>query len=1050
MVENVMQASPAESALLAPEGEVFVMPCSTSQKRFWMLEQMSPGNTALNIPIALKLSGPLDVEILEQALNAIVGRHEILRTHFALIDEEPRQVISPHVTFRLNRIDAGDLPVEQHAARIRQAMDAEAQQPLDLRHAPLLRATLLQLAPQESVLMFTAHHIISDGWSSGVLVRELGLFYDALRRDRPAELPPLAVQFADYALWQEEWLKTPEFQKQLDYWREAFGEGDLPVLDFPTDFQRQAGQGTEAILEGLLLPQPLSEALKRFCLEEGVTLFMLFFNAYFILLHRYTGQARLMIGTTAANRNKPELEALIGLFANILILNSEVPGDMPFREFLVRRRDQSLAGFANHEAPFEKVLEELQRRKTLPTPLLQTHFLFQKAFMQPVACGGLTIRPLHSISPGSTFELTFGIVERQEGIRLQMEYRTSLFQPETIRRLLQHFQALLESIVAHPETPLDALPMFAVDEREKLEAALHPQPEPSALTFDPSATLQNLAQQLDLHFQKDTTPFALPADLPPGAFLIALDSHLRLLPIGIPGDVYLGHPALSSKDVSGPSDAAAPVPLLKTGFIGRNNENARVELWGRPEDAIRVQGFRFNLRAIEARLRLHPAVAEAAVAIHPQASDRNKLLGYVVPKPGATISSDNLRTFLRGKISDFILPSAILTVSSLPRDAHGNLLTGQLPLPMPSARQSTTDHVPMRAILHQQLLEIWEDLLKTSGLAIDDNFFECGGNSFLALRMMLQVEKLCGRPLPLSLLITGATISNLATYIVETANSSEIDTPLIPLQTRGTKPPLFFLHGDWAGGGFYCNRLSAQLGDDQPFYVLPPYHMREERLLTMQEMAAYHCAAVRKQSPRGPYFLGGYCIGAAVAMEMARQLIAEGETVAHLFLVDPPVWAGPWFRRLWPLADKIGDARKWNVEKKIDFFDRYLVSLIRWGKRPLAAKLASLARRLGLKIETTSSAGHADPASDDAELVDSFAYTVYFLAYRLYSLPPLSVPATLYLPESTPAARLAALSRSSRMDPAKYTVEMLPGNHTTCVTKHTAALAEKIKAKLAL
>jgi thioesterase domain-containing protein len=224
--------------------------------------------------------------------------------------------------------------------------------------------------------------------------------------------------------------------------------------------------------------------------------------------------------------------------------------------------------------------------------------------------------------------------------------------------------------------------------------------------------------------------------------------------------------------------------------------------------------------------------------------------------------------------------------------------------------------------------------------------------------------------------------------------------------------------------------------------------MREERLLTMQEMAAWHCAAVRKQSPHGPYFLGGYCIGAAVAMEMARQLIAEGETIAHLFLIDPPVWAGPWFRRLWPLADKIGAAQKWSIEKKIDFFDRYLVSLIRWGKRPLAAKLASLARRLGLKIETTSSAGQSDPASDDAELVDSFAYTVYFLAYRLYSLQPLSVPATLYFPESTPAARLAGFSRSSRMDPAKYTIEMLPGNHTTCVTKHTAALAEKIKAKL--
>jgi amino acid adenylation domain-containing protein len=1023
------------------ELEVVVMPCSTSQKRHWMLEQIYPGNTALEVPIALELRGPLHVEILERALNAIVNRHETLRTQFELFDNEPRQVIASKVALKLNRIQLGDLPADRQQERLEEEMAADVKLPLALGQAPLLRANLVEMSPTKNVLMLTWHHIVSDGWSSAVLILELSRFYDAFARGTPVDLPPLKTHYADYVVWQEEWLKTTEAQKQLEYWNDALG-GEIPVIDFPTDWARPAGQASQAAIESLLLPPALGEALKSFCLEAGVTPFMVFSSAYLVLLHRYTGQTKLMVGTTAANRPEPELENLIGMFANILMLRSDVSPGMSFRELLLRQRDRSLSSFANYEAPFELVLEHLQERKCrVPKTLVQTHFLYQKAFLQPAVAGGVSIDPLASPSPGSMFELLFRGVERTEGIRLEMEYRTSLFKPSTIHRMLLHFQALLESVTADPQTPIEKLSLFTGHERQELEASLRLKAPPSA--FDPGVVLEDFDRQLEEHFQKETSPF-LPAQLPPGAALIALDGDLRLLPVGIPGDLYLAHPGLDSKGVSGPSDSPAPVPLLKTGFLGRNAEQGAAELWGRAEDVIPLPVFRGNRRTVEVRLRLHPEVAEAAVIVQPNAA---QIVGYVALKPGATVTAEGLRAFLKGQISE---PTAIVVLDALPRDAEGKVLTARLPLPV-SSRESEPNHVPLQGILHQQLLEIWRDILKTPEIGINDNFFEFGGNSFLALRMMLQAEKLCRRPLPLSLLLTGATIANLAHFIIQTNTESDATMPLVPVQTKGTRPPLFFLHGDWVGGGFYCNRLSRQLGEEQPFYALPPYRMREGETFDIQEMAAQHRAAMEKQCPGGPYLVGGYCIGALIAIEVAQQLVAEGKTVGHLFLIDPPVWGERWLRWAWRSVDRLGNARGWNPQQKIAFFDRYAVTLNRRLHQPLtASRLAPLLRPFGLaaRSQAFAMAGAPEMDSSGEEMLEGLDYALYYLAYRLYELRPLSVPATFFFPESAAPPHLSRLSRVSQMDPAKYTIEMVPGNHTTCVTKDTSVLVGKMRAIL--
>jgi len=1043
----------AEDALPSPEADVFVMPCSISQQRYWLLEQLSPGNTALNIPLAVQLSGRLDVAILECALNAIAQRHEVLRTSFALVEGAPKQVIQPGVTLKLGQIDLREVPAEKRQPRIEQEMIAEAVRPLSLTEAPILRATLLLLTPEENVLMLTIHHIVGDGWSNGLLVRELGLFYHAFRKGKPVDLPPLQVQYADYALWQEEWLKSPHFQKQLGYWAEAL-DGDPPVLDLPTDYPREMGAAYTAFIESLLLPQRLGDDLRRLGLELDVTLFMVLFATYVALLHRYTGQTEFMIGTTAANRNRAELEHLIGLFANPLILRPKVSGDMSFRELAVSLRDHSLNAFAHQEVPFEMVLEALQENKKVARkPIIQTHFLYQKAFMEPATYGDLTIRPLRSVSPGSTFELTYGIVERDEGIRLQMEYHTALYKKATIRRMLRHFERLLEAAVENPDMPVSEMALLTEEERATLEP-LWTLPKPSTdgtrPGVDPKTLLRGFHHQLKKHFREAVSPHGVVIEPLPGEILVALDPHLRLLPAGIPGDVYLGGAAaeLAGEDtlVAGPTDVLTPVPLLRTELIGRNGGDGKIELLGSGDDFARINGFRVNLRQVEAFLARHPAVAEVAAAAFKQGSSGEyRMTCYVVLKLGAAATEKDLRLFLKGKINDFTLPAHIVTVTDLPKDARGDVVSELLPEPARPAK-SADEKIPLEAILYHQLIEIWMEILKVPSLTIEDNFFALGGSSLLALRMMTQIEKLCGRPLPLSLLLTGATIANLAHYIVQVNNESA--APLVAIQTKGRKPPLFFLHGDWAGGGFYCGRLSQLLGEDQPFYVLPPYRSGKETVFTLEDMAAYHLAAMREHTPHGPYLLGGYCIGATIAIEMARQLVAQGEKVSHLLLIDP-LSGTPWLRLAWPLIDRVGDLRKWDLQRKIHVFDSYAVSFARWMKKPFQSKIATVLRRLGLSTPAPVSPINAGrEAGEGVEILTYLDYAVYFLAYRLYRAKPLTVPATLYFPEETPPARLTWVRRASEKAPAPFTVEFLPGDHHTCITKYTPALVAKMKKTL--
>ncbi|RMF36691.1 MAG: non-ribosomal peptide synthetase, partial [Chloroflexi bacterium] len=367
----------SRSLILPRKREGNALPLSFAQQRLWFLDQLAPNTPLYNIPDAIRLRGPLDVAVLERSLNEIVRRHESLRTTFRATDGKPVQVIAPTLKLPLPLVDLSGLPKAAREAEVQRLATEEAQRPFDLSRGPLLRVTLLRLGDEEHVALLTMHHIISDGWSMRVLVQELAALYDAFSHGRPSPLPDLPIQYADFALWQREWLQGEVLEEQLAYWKQQLS-GSPPVLELPTDRPRPPVQSFRGAHRPFMLPRPLSQAIKALCRREGVTPFMLLLAAFQTLLHRYTGQDDISVGTPIANRNRAEIEGLIGYFANTLVLRTDLSGDPPFRELLKRVREVALGAYAHQDLPFEMLVDALQPERDLShTPLFQVMFVLQ-------------------------------------------------------------------------------------------------------------------------------------------------------------------------------------------------------------------------------------------------------------------------------------------------------------------------------------------------------------------------------------------------------------------------------------------------------------------------------------------------------------------------------------------------------------------------------------------------------------------------------------------------------------------------------------------------
>ncbi|HLM46806.1 MAG TPA: condensation domain-containing protein, partial [Myxococcaceae bacterium] len=445
-----------------------LLPLSFAQQRLWFLDQLEPGSAFYNVPTAVKLEGSLDTAALERALSELVQRHESLRTTFRTEQGQPVQVIAPHGSLPLQVVDVRSLPSAEREAEVRKLTTGHALLPFDLGRGPLLRALLVRQEEQSHVLLLTLHHIVSDGWSMGVLVREVAALYQAFSQGKPSPLPELSVQYADYSAWQRGWLQGEVLEQQLGWWRQQLADAPR-ALELPTDRPRPPVLTHHGATCRVQFPQPLSQGLKALAQREGATPFMVLLTAFQVLLSRYSGQEDISVGSPIAGRGRGEVEGLIGFFVNTLVLRTRLSAQQSFRELLARVRETTLGAYAHQDVPFEKLVEELQPERDLSrSPLFQVLFTVQNAPMPELATQGLKLSPVELASDTAKFDLSLGFMETEEGFSGQLEYNTGLYDASTIQRMLGHLQVLLEGIVAAPESKLWQLPLLGEAERRQL------------------------------------------------------------------------------------------------------------------------------------------------------------------------------------------------------------------------------------------------------------------------------------------------------------------------------------------------------------------------------------------------------------------------------------------------------------------------------------------------------------------------------------------------------------------------------------------------------
>ena len=567
------------------------LPLSLAQQRLWFLHRLEPESPFYSIPLAVRLSGKLVEEALARALDALVMRHELLRATFPEVDGVPVQDVSPGLHLPLVSVDLSTLSPQNGEAEAWRAVGEEARRPFDLAQGPLIRARLLRLGEQEHVLLLTVHHIVSDGWSIGVLFRELGELYEALVHARPAALPELPIQYADYAVWQHERFAGALLESELAYWRTQLA-GAAPALELPSDRPRPPIQRYRGAKQSFLLPLSVSEKLRRLGHREGATLFMTLLAGFKALLARYTGQEDVVVGSPIAGRSRAETEGLVGCFVNTLVLRTDLSGDPTFRQLLGRVRETALGAYAHQELPFERLVEELQPERDLSrNPIFQVMFAVQNTLRVPLDLPALSVSRLPVKRGTSKFDLAMVVREDAGALRGVVTYSTDLFDAATMERLVGHYTELLTAVALDPAQPLSALPILTEVEQERLllewnatdreyprdrcvqelfEQQVARSPEATAVTFgDERLTYRDLnrsANRLAHHLRK----LGVSPETPVGLCLErSFDLAIAILGIIKAGGAYVPLDPLSPPDRSNQllADSRATVLVTTTASL---------------------------------------------------------------------------------------------------------------------------------------------------------------------------------------------------------------------------------------------------------------------------------------------------------------------------------------------------------------------------------------------------------------------------------------------------------------------------------------------------
>lgn len=775
------------------------LPLSFAQQRFWFLYQFEPDSPANNMPVVVRFTGNLHLDVLECSIAEVVRRHEVLRSRFPMVDGQPVLVIDPEFEVQLPIVDLRAVPDDQRDEETRRVAAKDARQPFNLEKGPLLRVTLFRVSDQAHLLLWNIPCIVCDGTSSDLFYRELMACYVAYATDTPLNLPDLQIQYADFAHWQRRYLQGEVLDSHLSYWQQQLSN-PLTSLHLPTDYPRSSGLRTcRGDRYGRMLPKSLHQDLLTLSQQLGTTLFVVLLSTFDVLLHRYSQQDDVLTTFVSSGRNQVETENLIGFFSNSLILRTQFHRELTFRELVQCVHRQNLDAYAHQELPFERLIDGLSpEQRQGRSPLFQTKFTLNPPWtngqgMAPVALPDLTIESLFGyIYHGKTkYDLILVTREQDQGLGAVIDYNAELFAESTIERMMGHFQTLLESVVTNPDQAIFTMPMLTTAEQQLLVDWSHTEKDLS--------TILSGTEFLG-HLQQSKGAIKC---LTENAQTYILDRYSQPVPIGVAGELYIGGVNWNQDDVD----------LLTL-------TNAHLT---------------FDSLAKGSTTRLC--------------------------KTGATTC---------------YLPDGKLELvensDTTPIERRGS--------------ESSTSSVTSRDAIEHDLTEIWMSLLGMEAIGTQENFFDLGGQSLIAVRLFAQIEDQFGKRLPLSTLLKAPTIEQLA-EVLRQDNSSEIWSPLVTLQQGKGKTPLFCIHG----GGFnvliYRN-LAINLDPDQPVYGLQARGLREGETIAdnLEEIATDYIQEIRQVQPQGPYLLSGLSNGGNIALEMAQQLQLQGQEVALLAMFD--------------------------------------------------------------------------------------------------------------------------------------------------------------------
>ncbi|MFD4658624.1 non-ribosomal peptide synthase/polyketide synthase [Kitasatospora sp. NPDC058444] len=692
-------AAPTGPIPPAPRGEP--LPLSSAQRRLWFLDDLAPGGTENHTGVSLRLHGALDRDALTRALHRLTARHDSLRTTVATVDGQLVQHVAEQAELPLRTEDLGALPAGERAEAIERLLTEELQRPYDLARGPLARVLLVRLAADEHLLLLAQHHIVTDGWSVGVLTRELAALYRAEATGEPDALPAPALQYPDFAHWEQH--RRTDHAPDLAYWKQTLA--DLPTLRLPTDRPRPEQRTTGGAAHRHHLPADLVERLRHLAAGRGTTVFTLFAGASALLLSRHSGQRDVAFGTVTNGRERRELEEVTGFFVNTVVLRADVDERATVDHFVEGMRTTLLDAFAHAEAPFDRVVEELAPpRDPSRTPLVQV-VVVQQTPVAPEPAGGLRFTDHPLPRPAARFDLVLEFTpDADGGCTLTAEYNTDLFDRRTVTALAGHLHRLLAGMADGPQRTLAELPMIPEEEQRALLDSWKPDTElPGALTTPPGWTRGYV-----------------------------LDRALRPQPLGVPGELYLAgdFPGQAERLVADPYGAGGE-QLYRTGELVRWTAGGELEHLGRVDQWARPRGLRVDPEEAARALRACAGVAEAAAVL---TEGPRRLVGYAVPVPGGRIEPEALRRTLALTLPDHLVPAVVVPLPALPLGPDGTLDHGRLPDPGPAA--PAVRHVAPRTPAERALAGIWAEVLRLERVGADDNFFDLGGDSILGIQVV--------------------------------------------------------------------------------------------------------------------------------------------------------------------------------------------------------------------------------------------------------------------------------------------------------------------------